>query len=105
VGGTYKLPNIWFEAGIVHTHLQRLISGLANSTSTTPRRLIGTNPRTSGAGSYHVVAWDVRDRTPGLKEWLDSIRQGDVIGVYACYRDKSRGECVVSAEVEIYCED
>jgi hypothetical protein len=44
------------------------------------------------------------DATPGVKEWLESIRSGDVIGVYPMAKLANYIWNVWSIEVEIYCE-
>ncbi|KAF8539493.1 hypothetical protein BDD12DRAFT_924175 [Trichophaea hybrida] len=53
--------------------------------------------------SYHMVMWDVRDPTPGVREWLEAIHTGDVINVHVRVRGVFR-IYVNSVEVEIFCE-
>jgi ABC-type sulfate transport system substrate-binding protein len=67
------------------------------------RRHIQTDVHNSKSPRYHVVTWDVRNPTPGVKEWLDMIQPGDVIGVYP--RTKGNWPNYVEMiEVEVYCE-
>jgi len=48
-----------------------------------------------------MVTWDVRDPTPGVREWLEAIQAGDVINVHPRAVDDTT---VDSIEVEVYCE-
>jgi hypothetical protein len=50
-----------------------------------------------------MVMWDVRDPTPGVREWLEAIHSGDIINVYAKVRGIYR-IIMNSVEVEIFCE-
>ncbi|KAA8895957.1 hypothetical protein FN846DRAFT_967255 [Sphaerosporella brunnea] len=102
--GTYHLPYAWFEAGVVPIHPPTCTSE-TKPISTTPRRCIqAMSHRSDLANQFHVVAWDVRDPTPGVKEWLATIRPGDIIGVYPKAKYANIGCSVWDVEMEIYCE-
>ena len=51
-----------------------------------------------------MIAWDVRDPTPGVRDWLEAIRPGDVVGV--CPMVRETGSSIISLErieVDVYC--
>jgi hypothetical protein len=55
-----------------------------------------------------MVAWDLRDPTPGVKEWLEAIQNGDVINVVpmvAAMGVLTRENHVHKIEVDVYCEN
>ena len=53
---------------------------------------------------YHMIAWDVRDPTPGVREWLEAIRPGDVVGVCPMAATIERHINVLErVEVDVYC--
>lgn len=51
-----------------------------------------------------MVTWDVRDPTPGVREWLEAIQASDVINVHPRVTLAGIGTAVRSIEVEVYCE-
>jgi hypothetical protein len=50
-----------------------------------------------------MVTWDMRDPTPGMREWLEAIQAGDVINVHPRVMAGFK-TLVDSIEVEVYCE-
>jgi len=53
---------------------------------------------------YHIVTWDVRHSSSGAKEWLDSVQQGDIVGVYLRSLWDELLVRVEKIEVDVYCE-
>ena len=67
-------------------------------------RLIQSNIYSTQSYRYHMIAWDVRDPTPGVRDWLEAIRPGDVVGV--CPMVRETGSSIISLErieVDVYC--
>ena len=51
-----------------------------------------------------MVAWDVRDPTPGVREWLEAIRPGDVVGVCPMATEVQGTVNIVGrVELDVYC--
>jgi len=116
---TYRLPFSWFEAAVVMSPPYPITNG--DQTTETfsdrrglkirpviPSRHIQCNLYVSRSPRYHMVAWDVRDPTPGVKEWLEAIQNGDVINVVpmvAAMGIDTRGNHVHKIEVDVYCEN
>ncbi|KAF8249154.1 hypothetical protein K440DRAFT_660414 [Wilcoxina mikolae CBS 423.85] len=106
---SYRRPYSWLEASIVRTVPPLdLVGETSTDTVANPRTLpprhIQINVHNSHTPRYHVVTWDIRDPTPGIKEWLDAIQPGDVIGVYPRAQTASWGSCMEMIEVEVYYE-
>lgn len=108
---SYRRPYSWYETAIVRAPQ---LPNPNNENTTEPltiphnvdivqRRHIQTNVHNSKSPRYHVVTWDVRNPTPGVKEWLDMIQPGDVIEVYPRTKWNWRNY-VEMIEVEVYCE-
>jgi len=53
---------------------------------------------------YHTVTWDVRHSSSGVKEWLESVQQGGIVGVYLRSLWDKLPVRVEKIEVDIYCE-
>ena len=67
-------------------------------------RHIQSNPYHSESNRYHMVAWDVRDPTPGVREWLEAIRPGDVVGVCPMATEVYDSVNIVGrVELDVYC--
>lgn len=108
---SYRRPYSWYEAAIVKAPQSpdpnsENTSGLLTiprNADIVQRRHIQTNVHGSTSPRYHVVTWDARNLTPGVKEWLDVIQPGDVIGIYP----RTNGiwvNHVEMIELEVYCE-
>jgi len=108
---SYRRPYSWYEAAIVRAPQSpdpnsENTSGLLmipRDVDIVQRRHIQTNVHNSKSPRYHVVTWDARNPTPGVKEWLDVIRPGDVISVYP-RTNGIRCNHVEMIELEVYCE-
>jgi len=53
---------------------------------------------------YHSVTWDVRDPTPGIKEWLESVQTGDMIVVYPNAAEVGYRTELHAVEMDVYWE-
>jgi len=108
--GSYRPCSSWYEAVVTIASHNQMAGALPGQSDreirpTIPPRHIQSNPYCTFISSrYHMVAWDVRDPTPGVREWLEAIRPGDLIGV--CPMVMKRNGCVnivMKVEVDVYC--
>jgi hypothetical protein len=115
---TYRLPYSWFEAAVVMSPPYPVTNGDKTTETLPDRRDLKTRPAipsrhiqcnlyVSESPRYHMVAWDVRDPTPGVKEWLEAIQNGDVINVIPMVAAEglTRENHVHKIEVDVYCEN
>jgi hypothetical protein len=65
-------------------------------------RIIQVNVHASKISRDHTITWDARDPTPGMKEWLDSVRPGDIIAVYPRARNLGWGNFVEGIEIDVF---
>ncbi|KAF8537800.1 hypothetical protein BDD12DRAFT_845288 [Trichophaea hybrida] len=93
---SYRRPYSWTEAIV-----QRPTSGPL-TTALQPRQ-IQVDIHDSDTPRHHSVIWDIRDLTPGVKEWLESIQDGDVIAVHLRRFFGPWRKCVLGIEVDAYC--
>ncbi|KAF8246567.1 hypothetical protein K440DRAFT_662004 [Wilcoxina mikolae CBS 423.85] len=101
----YYLSFSWLEAAIIKS------ATLAEpATHDSPSKFPSVLPRCIQQNvihlspSYHSVIWDVRDPTPGIKEWLESVQTGDMIVVYPNASDAYYGTHLEAVEMEVYWE-
>ena len=50
------------------------------------------------------MIWDVRDGTPGLKEWLSGLEGGDVLHVYPKAYQYGWRNCVQGVVITVFYE-
>ncbi|KAI5796870.1 hypothetical protein FPQ18DRAFT_303050 [Pyronema domesticum] len=67
----YVWKRSWFEASVRKKN--------TDNQSTT--RFVQLNVNSFDLIQYHSVTWDIRDQTPGVKEWLEEISDGDIIDI------------------------
>jgi hypothetical protein len=65
-------------------------------------RVIQVNVHASKIARNHTVTWDTRDPTPGVKEWLNSVRPGDMIAVYPRARYLGWKNFVEGIEIDVF---
>jgi hypothetical protein len=53
---------------------------------------------------YYSVTWDIRDPTPGIKEWLELVQTGDMIVVYPNATEVGYGTELHAVEMDVYWE-
>ncbi|KAF8541699.1 hypothetical protein BDD12DRAFT_485142 [Trichophaea hybrida] len=104
----YHLFSSWLEAAIIKsgTLAQPATHDSPSRTHSVLPRCIQSNINYgySSCTSYHSVTWDVRDPTPGIKEWLESVQTDDMIVVYPNARRAAYGTILEAVEMEVYWE-
>lgn len=65
-------------------------------------RIIQVNVHASKISRDHTITWDARDPTLGMKEWLDSVRPGDIIAVYPRARNLGWENFVEGIEIDVF---
>jgi len=98
----------WLEAAIIKssTLTQSVTSGAIPTglSSVLPHCIQRNVTSVYGNTSYHSVTWDVRDPTPGIKEWLESVQTGDMIVVYPNAAEVGYGAELHAVEMDVYWE-
>jgi hypothetical protein len=111
--GSYRRLTHWFEARLsMTTPCQRLNNSqtVSESEQSATNRRLAVSPRLIQIGAhgtsirYHIVTWDVRHSSSGVKEWLESVQQGDIVGVYLRSLWDKLPVRVEKIEVDVYCE-
>ena len=100
-GDTYVGSHTWFEA--------RIKQKITSSESTQGKdqshtRDIQRNVHASWTWRKHIKIWDFKSQEPGTKEWLELLKPGDQILVYAMALYPGWVNYVRYVRVDVYCE-
>ncbi|GAB1197227.1 hypothetical protein APSETT444_006518 [Aspergillus pseudonomiae] len=91
--GSYCGSRTWFEV---------CISKSSQADQVISSREVQRNIYNSSQPRQHTVIWDVRDPTPGLKEWLRSVEGGDILHINPMASHCEWWNCVQEVAVTVF---
>ncbi|KAI0095420.1 heterokaryon incompatibility protein-domain-containing protein [Hypoxylon sp. NC0597] len=93
--GTYEFSYTWFVANTISP------GGIARS----PRQVVQYNVHASSTFKRHEVIWNADSESPSIREWVRSIRGGDIIQLIPKAQWAGWINFVREAEIEVRCSD
>jgi hypothetical protein len=97
----YSWQRSWFDVAIIKSSRKTATFIQQTDRASRRRRFIQSNVNFLDNIQYHSVVWDDTDPTPGVREWLKAVDNGDTIVVYA-RAVKGWGNVVDRVEVDAY---